>query len=161
MPKTNKTEERSGRPFNPVTSFLQALGSLADASTLQGKGLKMWEDAMTGGFNRLANNDLFLNQVGRAMERSFLMKAHANQSMETALKAMRIPSAGELEEVHALSSQIDGKLDALGCQLEVLMERIEALDRRLEAIERGAAPAATKVKKAAAAKVGAGVGGGK
>lgn len=130
---------QSERSFNPLRSTLKALGGFADLTTRRGRALKKWEDVMTSGFNRLAGNDAYLRYVGKAMERSFILQAQANRAVERTLKAARVPSAAELHEVHYVTTGLDEKLDALGCQLEVMMDRLESIESRLQALEAGGA----------------------
>ena len=120
---------------NPLRSVLKALGGFADTATLRGKALKKTEGVLTQGFGRLAGSDAYLRFAGKAMERSFIIQAQTNRAIERSLKGMRIPSAAELHEVHFLATGLDDKLDALGCQIELVMDRLDAIQSRLDAID--------------------------
>lgn len=124
-------------PSNPLRTVLKSLGGFADKATLRGKALNKAETVLTDAFGRLSNSDAYLRFAGKAMERSFILTAQTNKAVERTLKAARIPSATTLHEVHAMASGLDEKLDALSCQMEMLMDRLDTIEARLGALEAG------------------------
>ena len=121
--------------FNPLRSVLKALGGFADVTTLRGKAVKKTERTLTQAFERLSGSDTYLRFAGKAMERSFILQAQTNRAFERTLRAARVPSAAELHEVHFITTGLDDKLDALSCQMEMMMDRLDTIEQRMSQLE--------------------------
>ena len=128
-------DEQNG--FNPIRLWLKALGTLADSATMQGKAVKSFEERMSSSFSKLSGSDTFLTQVGRAMERSFILRAQANRNMEKALASMRLPSTADMDDIRTLLLVLTDKVEAVGFQLDEAVDRLEAMEKHIQALEEG------------------------
>ena len=84
---------------------------------------------MSAHLDRVARSEAFLGQVGRTMEHSFAFKRGFDRLAEQWLRAMRLPSAADLDAVHK-------RLDQLERLLHDLEERLAASE---ESTDGGAA----------------------
>ncbi len=74
---------------------------------------KEWEDQASVWFEKLTRSDSFLENVGKALEGSFVFKAAFDRWMESYLKAMRLPTVGDLEQVHKRLDELERRLDRM------------------------------------------------
>lgn len=81
--------------------------------------------------DKFVRSDAFLSQVGKAMEGSLVFKAQMDRWMEQSLRAMRLPTTGDLD---------------------LIFQRLDDLERRLDRIERAPAKAAARAARPAASK---------
>lgn len=135
MSEARKVDESQSnkQSFNPMRMWLKAMGTLADSATMQGKAVKMLEERMSRSITKLSGSDAFLEQMGKAMERSYLMRAQANRNLEKALASMRIPSTSDIDDLRELMLNLTDKVEALGFQMEEVVERMESLEARMDA----------------------------
>lgn len=78
--------------------------------------------------DKFVRSDAFLSQVGRAMEGSLVFKAQMDRWIEQSLRAMRLPTTGDLD---------------------LVFQRLDDLERRLASVEaklKAKAPAANKAR---------------
>lgn len=93
--------------------------------TVAEQSQKWWSERI----DRFVRSDGFLSQVGRAMEGSLVFKAQMDRWIEQSLRAMRLPTTGDID---------------------LVFQRLDALERRLDAIEQNTsapAPAPREKKK--------------
>jgi len=77
-----------------------------------------WEQWVGQQFDKLARSETFLGQTSKALEGSFVLKSQFDRALEGSLKAMRMPSAGDLEAVHKRLDALERRLDQIADQLE-------------------------------------------
>jgi hypothetical protein len=112
--------------LNPVAMLLKTVGRLTAPDTLSGRAFKRWEGLMTGAAGRLATNDLYLNQVGKQMSRSFRMRARTNRLVERYLHTLQLPTARDIDDLRDQVRRMHDQLEALGFQFEAMMSTLEA-----------------------------------
>lgn len=109
--------------------ILKAIGYLTSPDTKPGKVFAFWERSTSKLMERLATNDMYLNMVGRMMERSFQMQARSAANMEQMLHRMRIPAYSDVVDVREQVHHLNDQMEALSAQLEVLLEKLETLEK--------------------------------
>ena len=102
---------------NAWTEWMSGLGGLTQGPA--GQVYKEWEAWFGTHFEKLARNESFLGQMAKSMENSFLLKSQFDRMMETSVRAMRMPTAGDIEQVHK-------RLDALERRLDTVLSTLEA-----------------------------------
>ena len=115
---------------NALAACMKAIGYLTNPTTLPGKAFNAWERGVTGVMDKLARNDTYLTFAGRTMERSFRAQARAIRVTEDALRAMRLPTASDINDIRADLRRLNNQVEATSAQLELI----------IEALERGARP---------------------
>ncbi len=113
---------------NAWTEWMSGLGNLTQGPA--GQVYKEWEAWFGTQFEKLAKNETFLGQTAKSMENSFLLKSQFDRMMETSVRAMRMPTAGDIEQVHK-------RLDELERRLDAVLTRLEAAGRQGESGETG------------------------
>ncbi len=108
---------------------LKAIGYLTSPETKPGKVFMFWERNMTRVMERLAHNDLYLNMVGKMMERSFQMQARSTEHMEQMLHWMRLPSYSDVIDIQEQTRHLQDQMEALTAQMAVLLDKLEALEK--------------------------------
>lgn len=108
---------------------LKAIGYLTSPETKPGKVFMFWERNMTKAMERLAHNDLYLNMVGKMMERSFQMQARSVENMEQMLHWMRLPSYSDIIDIQGQTRHLHDQMEALTAQMAVLLDKLEALEK--------------------------------
>lgn len=116
---------------NAWAEWFSGLGNLAQGPA--GQVYKEWEGWFATQFEKLAKSESFLGQMAKAMENSFLLKSQFDRMMETSVRAMRMPTAGDIEAIHK-------RLDELERRLDAHLDRLEAATKAAQATQ--AAPAA-------------------
>lgn len=115
---------------NPFARVLKALGTLGDVQTKQGKTFKKAESKATGLFMKLAGNKFYLNFAGRSMEAAFLLRSQVNNNLEMWWKQWRLPTSSDVDDLREQLHDLHGEVEALGCQLEYLLDHLNALNER-------------------------------
>jgi hypothetical protein len=126
---TDTGEKKAGGPWAQWLNGFSGLGQGAGGD-LYRTILKDWEGWFGTQFEKMARSEAFLEQVGKALEGTMLARSQANRWLEQSIKAMRLPSTGDMEEVHK--------------RLDAIERRLDAITERLERAERPKAPAAPK-----------------
>jgi hypothetical protein len=99
-----------------LMDWLSELGNLAQGPASQ--IYKDWEKWLAQSFEKLSRNESFLGQMAKALEGTFVLKIHVDRMLENSIKAMRLPTQGDLETVHARLTEIERRLDSLREQME-------------------------------------------
>jgi len=106
------TEQNQGDNANPFAVWTRLLdNALGDAA---GGGVyKEWEKWLGTQLDKLARNESFLGQMSKALETSAVFKAQADRMVEASLRAMRMPTQGDLEELHKRLDSLERAVAAL------------------------------------------------
>lgn len=115
-------DDKGGRAANPWAQWLNGLSGLGQGAggDLYKQIVKDWEGWFGTQFEKLARSEAFLEQVGRALETTLSARTQGNRWLEQSIKAMRLPTTGDLEEMHKRLDGIDRRLDAIGDRLAAL-----------------------------------------
>jgi hypothetical protein len=118
------------RRRSAIAKVMKAIGYVTDPKTTPGKAFAWWEKGVTSAMGKLAQNDVYLNVVGKMMEQTFRTHAHSVRAMEDMLHHLRMPTVTDVvdlrEQVHHLNDQVE----AMSAQLELLIEALDASRRR-------------------------------
>lgn len=109
---------------NAWTEWMAGLGNLTQGPA--GQVYKEWESWFGAQFEKLAKNETFLGQTAKSMENSFLLKSQFDRMMETSARAMRMPTAGDIESVHKRLDEMERRLDAVLAKLEKQAAKADA-----------------------------------
>ncbi len=108
---------------NAWSQWMSGLGNVTQGPASQ--VYKEWETWFAGQFEKLARNESFLGQVGKALESSFLAKSQFDRMMETSVRAMGMPTASDLEGVYKRLDSVERRLDEVLAHLEAQAARGE------------------------------------
>lgn len=125
MSNANSRPRRKG-----LAKVLKAIGWLTSPVTLPGKAFTAWEKGMTSMVEALAHSETYLNFAGRMMERNFRMHAQAVQLREEMLRAMRIPTTSEVDELRDGVRRISDEMEALSSQMELVLEALDEMKKQ-------------------------------
>ena len=117
--------------FNPFAQWMKGINGLTAGA--QSPVFKEWERWLTGQMDRLIRNELFLGQMSKSLESSFMLKQQVDRWVDSSIKAMRLPGLKDIEDLH-------GRLDSLERRIDRLTDAVEGLERRVPKSEAPAAP---------------------
>jgi len=112
-----------------LVSVMKGLGYLSDPKTKPGKVFTWAEKKATDLATKLAQNDKYLDFAGRTMSRGFLMQARVTRAQEEVLRAMRLPTTGEVNQVRDQLRRLGDQVEALSSQLEMVLETLEDMKK--------------------------------
>ncbi len=118
--------------LNLVGRILKAVGTVTDPARPTGKAFTAVEDIMTRAIARVATNDTYLSQAGKAMDNLFTLHRTRNRLMERLLQLWRVPTLSDVESIQAELGRVRGQVEALGYQIEYLIEALEKQNNRVE-----------------------------
>jgi hypothetical protein len=124
MSNANSRPRRKG-----LAKVLKAVGWLTSPETLPGKVFTAWEKGATSVVEALAHNETYLNFAGRMMERNFRMHARAVRLREDMLRAVRVPTTSEVDELRDGVRRISDEMEALSSQMELVLEALDELKK--------------------------------
>jgi hypothetical protein len=112
---TDTDEKKQSRAANPFSQWLNGLSGLGQGlgGDLYRQIYKDWEQWFGAQFDKLARSDAFLEQVGKTLEGTLFARTAMNRWLEQSIKAMRLPTLGDLESIHKRLDEIERRLDAL------------------------------------------------
>lgn len=138
------------RPPVPwLAHVLRRVGHLADTGTRAGRLFAQAESRLTQAAEQLNQSPGWLKFNGELMRRRSGLRVGRRSLAEGALRALRLPTASEVGELHDHIRHLEEQVGVLGSQLEVAIELLE---------RRGAPAAAASAEApapAAAASAGA------
>lgn len=134
------------RRSTALAKCMKAIGYLTNPTTKPGKVFTACERGVTRVMEKLATNDTYLNFAGRMMERSFRAQSKVIRAREDALRAWRMPTTTDVDDLRAELRRLNDQVEATSAQLELVIEALEELkqlkQRKSEAPAEPAAPAA-------------------
>ena len=105
--------------FSALGNTAQGVGGPGGAAGPVANLYKEWEAFFGTQFEKLARSETFLGQMAKTLEGSFLLKSQFDRMMEHSVRAMRMPTASDMELVNQ-------RLDGLERRLDALMEKLDA-----------------------------------
>ena len=105
--------------FNPFAQWMKGINGLTAGA--QSPVFKEWERWLTGQMDRLIRNELFLGQMSKSLESSFMLKQQVDRWVDSSIKAMRLPGLKDIEDLH-------GRLDSLERRIDRLTDAVEGLE---------------------------------
>jgi len=117
MKKESSVEQSSGKP-KLLTRVVKGIGYYLGPETQTGKAFVYVEKGMTKAFDRLGKSDLFLDMVGRGLNRSLRARKMYVQNQEDLLHAFRLPTVSDVDDLRADVRALNDQLEAVSSQLE-------------------------------------------
>jgi hypothetical protein len=112
---------------NPFTQWMNLLTSAPNQAA------KQWETWVTEQMDRFVRSEPFLERMGKTMAGSFQFKAQLDRLMEQNLRAMRVPTLGDLTAVFGRIDELERRIDTLDDALEGIARTQKAILARLDA----------------------------
>ncbi|HSN97519.1 MAG TPA: hypothetical protein VLS89_04440, partial [Candidatus Nanopelagicales bacterium] len=78
-------------------------------------------------------NEAYLTVAGGMMRRGFLAQAQAIEMTEDMLRAMRLTTASDAIDLRDRLREVQEQVEALGAELEVVVEALERIEKKLAA----------------------------
>jgi hypothetical protein len=109
---------------------LKTVGRLTSTETRSGKVFAKAEQGLTRVAARLAESPTFLRLSGGLMRRGFTLQIRRASVMEKTLHSLRVPTASEVEVLRDQLRRMGDQVEALGSQLEHVVELLERQEQR-------------------------------
>jgi hypothetical protein len=104
---------------------LKTLGRLTSPETRSGKVFTQAERGLTRVASRLAESPTFLRLSGGLMRRGFTLQIRRTSLMESTLHTLRVPTSSEVDALRDQLRRMGNQVEALGSQLEHVVELLE------------------------------------
>jgi hypothetical protein len=120
---------------------LKTVGRLTSTETRSGQVFAKAEQGLTRVAARLAESPTFLRLSGGLMRRGFTLQIRRTSVMEKTLHSLRVPTASEVEVLRDQLRRMGDQVEALGSQLEHVVELLERQEQRPAPADTEAPPA--------------------
>jgi len=108
---------------------LKLVGRLTSPETRTGRVFTRAERGLTKVSARLSQSPTWLRFSGGLMRRGFNLRIRRHALQERALLALRLPAASEVEALREQLRQLNNQVEALGSQLELVVDLLERQER--------------------------------
>jgi len=108
---------------------LKLVGRLTSPETRTGRVFTRAERGLTKVSARLSESPTWLRLSGGLMRRGFNLRIRRQTLQERALLALRLPPASEVEALRDQVRQLNNKMEALGSQIELMVDLLERQER--------------------------------
>jgi hypothetical protein len=119
----------SPRPKGLLTRGLKLVGRLTSPETRTGKVFSKAERGLTKVSEKLSESPTWLRISGGLMRRGFNLRIRRQALQERALQALRMPAASDVEAMRDQVRRLNQQVEALGSQLELVVELLERQER--------------------------------
>jgi len=127
---------------------LKLVGRLTSPETRTGRVFTRAERGLTKISARLSESPTWLRLSGGLMRQGFNLRIRRHALQERALLALRLPAASEVEALRDQVRQLNNKMEALGSQIELMVDLLERQERPAKAERRPQeAPAPERVSR--------------
>ncbi len=109
---------------------LKTVGRLTSPETRSGKVFTKAERGLTQVAARLAESPTFLRVSGGLMRGGFTLQIRRTSLLEKTLHTLRVPSTSEVEALREQLRRMGNQVEALGSQLEHVVELLERQEQR-------------------------------
>lgn len=113
-----------------LTRALKKVGQLTSPETRSGQVFAKAERGLTQVAARLAESPTFLRVSGGLMRRGFTQQIRRTSMMEKTLHSLRVPTASEVEVLRDQLRRMGDQVEALGSQLEHVVELLERQEQQ-------------------------------
>jgi TolA-binding protein len=117
-------------PPGLLARALKKVGHLTSPETRSGKVFAKAEQGLTRVAARLAQSPTFLRVSGGLMRRGFTLQIRRTSVMEKTLHSLRVPTASEVETLRDQLRRMNDQVEALGSQLEHVVELLERQEQQ-------------------------------
>lgn len=115
----------NGRP-KLLTRVVKGVGHWLGPQTPTGKAFVYLEKGMSKAADKVGRSERFLDFAGKMLNQGLRTRAMMVSYQEQWLRAMRLPTWSEMNEVRDELRQVRDQMEALNSQLEVTVEALEA-----------------------------------
>lgn len=119
----------SPRPKGLLARGLKLVGRLTSPETRTGKVFSKAERGLTKVSAKLSESPTWLRISGGLMRRGFNLRIRRQALQEKALQALRMPAASDVEAMRDQVRRLNQQVEALGSQLELVVELLERQER--------------------------------
>jgi hypothetical protein len=109
---------------------MKTVGRLTSQETRSGKVFAKAEQGLTRVAARLAESPTFLRLSGGLMRQGFTFQIRRTSLLEKTLRTLRVPTASEVEVLRDQMRRVGDQVEALGTQLEHVVELLERQEGR-------------------------------
>jgi hypothetical protein len=104
---------------------LKTVGRLTSPETRSGQVFSKAERGLTRVASRLAESPTFLRVSGGLMRRGFTLQIRRTSLLESTLHSLRVPTSSEVDALRDQLRRMGHQVEALGSQLEHVVELLE------------------------------------
>lgn len=122
-------------PKGALARGLKLIGRLTSPETRSGKVFTQAEERLTKLTARLAESPAWLRVSGAIMRQGLQGRIRRHALLERLLRALRMPPASEVEALREQLSRVNDQVEALGSQLELVVELLERQQQRPAQLE--------------------------
>ena len=120
---------------------LKLVGRLTSPETRTGRVFSKAEKSLTKVSARLSESPTWLRISGGLMRQGFNLRIRRHALQERALLALRLPAASEVEAMRDQLRQLNNQVEALGSQIELVVDLLERQEQSGKAERPREAPA--------------------
>lgn len=119
----------SSRPKGLLTRGLKLVGRLTSPETRTGQVFAKAEAGLTKVSSRLSESPTWLRLSGGVMRGGLNLRIRRQALQEKALQALRLPATSDVEAMRDQVRRLNHQVEALGSQLELVVELLERQER--------------------------------
>jgi hypothetical protein len=112
---------------------LKLVGRLTSPETRTGKVFSKAERGLTKVSSKLSESPTWLRITGGLMRRGLNLRIRRQSLQEKALQALSMPAASDVEAMRDQVRHLNHQVEALGSQLELVVEQLERQERAAKA----------------------------
>jgi hypothetical protein len=112
-------------PPGLLARALKTVGRLTHPETRSGRAFTRAERGLTRVASRLAQSPTFLRLSGGLMRRGLTLRVRRARMLEKTLRSLRMPTLSEVEGLRDQLRRVNDQVEALGSQLEHVVELLE------------------------------------
>lgn len=116
-------------PKGLLARGLKLVGRLTSPETRTGKVFSKAERGLTKVSAKLNESPTWLRISGGLMRRGFNLRIRRQTLQEKALQALRLPAVSDVESMREQVRRLNQQVEALGSQLELVVELLERQER--------------------------------
>ncbi|MCP3165186.1 hypothetical protein [Myxococcus qinghaiensis] len=124
--------DRPPPPRGLLARGLKLLGHLTHPETRTGKVFTRAEQGLTRFLTRVSESPTYLRASGTVLRQGLNARIRRNSLVENALHTLRLPTTSEVENLRDQLRRVNDQVEALGSQLEVV---VDLLHRKESAAE--------------------------
>jgi hypothetical protein len=130
----------SSRSKGLLARGLKLIGHLTSPETRTGRVFAKAERGLTKVTSRLSESPTWLRLSGGVMRRGFHLRIRRQALQERALQALRMPAASDVEAMREQVRRLSHQVEALGSQLELVVELLERQERAARSLDSAQEP---------------------
>ncbi len=114
------------KPTKMLTRLVKGFGHMLGSETKTGRAFVAAEKKVTKVMDRLGQSETYLDAVGGMLSQNLRRRAMFVASQENLLRALRLSTSGEMDDLRAEVREVRDQLEALSSQLEVVLAAVSS-----------------------------------